>query len=154
MKVYITEYLLIELENERWHCRRCNRDLGDARGNYKRELLVYDRDPREIHKPLLNPEKYDYTFSPDPNYTALLEYYCPGCGTMVEVEYTVPGHPPTHDIELDIDSLKLKAAQWADENNGEIPLPETLHRPRYPRPEHIHGHKKAGETMVKSEHRS
>jgi acetone carboxylase gamma subunit len=140
MKIYITEYLCIELDTERWHCRRCDRELGDARDNYKRGLLVYDRDPREIHKPLIDPEKYDYTFSPDPEYTALLEYYCPGCGTMVETEYTVPGHPPTRDIDLDIDSLKQKAADWATANGGTIPLPEDLHRPRYPRPVEHHGH--------------
>jgi acetone carboxylase gamma subunit len=27
---------------------------------------------------------------------------------MFEVEYLPPGHPPTHDIELDIDALKAK----------------------------------------------
>jgi acetophenone carboxylase len=27
---------------------------------------------------------------------------------MVEVEYLPPGHPITHDIELDIDKLKKK----------------------------------------------
>jgi acetone carboxylase gamma subunit len=41
----------------------------------------------------------------------ILEYYCAGCGTMVETEYLPPGHPPLHDIELDIDALKL---QWKD----------------------------------------
>jgi len=30
---------------------------------------------------------------------------------MVETEYLPPGHPPLHDIELDIDALKL---QWKD----------------------------------------
>jgi len=140
MFVYITEYLAIDLDTERWHCRRCNHDIGDARDNYKRGLLVHDRDPREVHKPLIDPEKYDYTFSPDPDYTALLEFYCPGCGTMVETEYTVPGHPPTRDINLDIDSLKRKAAQWAAENDGEIPLPESLQRPRFKRPAHHHDH--------------
>jgi hypothetical protein len=30
---------------------------------------------------------------------------------MVEAEYLPPGHPPLHDIELDIDALK---AQWKD----------------------------------------
>lgn len=140
MKVYITEYLCIELDTERWHCRRCAQDLGDARDNYKRGLLVYDRDPREIHKPLIDADKYNYTFSPDPAYTALLEYYCPGCGTMVETEYTIPGHPPTRDINLDIDSLKRKATQWAAANDGVVPLPEDLQRPRFVRPDPHHGH--------------
>lgn len=140
MLAYITEYLSIELDTERWHCRRCERDLGDARDNYKRGLVVYDRDPREIHKPLIDDGKYDYTFSPDPAYTALLEYYCPGCGTMVETEYTIPGHPPTRDINLDIDSLKKKAAGWAANNGGEVPTPESLQRPRFVRPAHKHNH--------------
>lgn len=30
MKVYITEYLAIELDAERWHCRRCDQDLGGS----------------------------------------------------------------------------------------------------------------------------
>jgi len=110
MKVLITEYLRIDLDQERWECRVCDHDLGTARGNYKEGLLVYDRDPREIHKPLLDPTKYTFTFSPNPRWCRILEYYCPSCGTMVETEYTVPGHPPTHDIDLDIDALKI---QWA-----------------------------------------
>ena len=139
MMINITEYLGINLEAERWICRRCGHDLGDARGNYKEGLLVYDRDPTEIHKPLIDNQKYEYTFSPDPSWTALLEYYCPNCGTMMETEYTVPGHPPTRDIELDIDSLKIKAAQWAHDNGGDIPSPESLHRPRFKRKVHTHG---------------
>ncbi|HET9692761.1 MAG TPA: acetone carboxylase subunit gamma [Steroidobacteraceae bacterium] len=109
MKVLITEYLRIELDTEQWECRRCGHELGDARDNYKRGLLVYDRDPREIHKPLLDPKLYDRTYSPDPAWCRILEYYCPQCGTMVEVEYLPPGHPPVRDIEFDIDALK---EQW------------------------------------------
>jgi len=110
MKVAITEYLRIDLESEQWECRRCERELGGARRNYKEGLLVYHRDPREIHKPLLDPRLYSKTFAPNPKWCAILEYYCPGCGTLIEAEYTVPGHAPVHDIELDIDVLK---AQWA-----------------------------------------
>lgn len=111
MKVLITEYLRIDLATERWECRRCDRDLAGARDNYKRGLLVYDRDPREIHKPLLDPKLYQRTYSPDPQWCRILEYYCPSCGTLMETEYLPPGHPPLHDIELDIDALKL---QWRD----------------------------------------
>lgn len=111
MKVFITEYLRIDLATENWECRRCDAVLFDARDNYKRGLLVYDRDPREIHRPLLSTEKYDRTFAPNPTWCRILEYYCPQCGTMMEVEYLPPGHPPIRDIELDIDALKV---QWAD----------------------------------------
>ena len=49
-------------------CRRCGHVHGSARDNYKRGLLVYDRDPREIHKPLLDTRLYARTYSPDPDW--------------------------------------------------------------------------------------
>jgi len=106
MKVAMTEYLAIDLEKEMWCCRRCDRELISAQRNYKEGLLVYARDPREIHRPILDPQKYAYTFAPDPDWVQIVEYYCPGCGTMVEVEYLPPGHPPLHDLQFDIDALK------------------------------------------------
>jgi acetone carboxylase gamma subunit len=111
MRVLITEYLRIDLDSEMWECRRCGKALFNARDNYKRGLLVYDRDPREIHKPLLDTKLYQRTYSPDPAWCRILEYYCPQCGTMMETEYLPPGHPPIRDIELDLDALKL---QWKD----------------------------------------
>lgn len=111
MKVLITETLRLDLGTEQWECRRCGHAHGNARENYKRGLLVHDRDPREIHKPLLDPTRYARTYSPDPDWCRILEYYCPECGVLVEAEYLPPGHPPLFDIELDIDALK---AQWAE----------------------------------------
>ena len=73
-------------------------------------MRVYNRDPSEIHRPLLDPKKYERTYSPDPTWCRILEYYCPQCGTMCEVEYLPPGHPPLRDIELDIDVLSADAA--------------------------------------------
>ena len=105
-RVAITEYLEIDLESERWHCRSCGHDIAPARTNYKEGLLVYDRDPTEIHKPILDPAKYAFTYAPDPAWCRIIEFYCPGCATMIEVEYLPPGMPITHDIELDIDKLK------------------------------------------------
>ncbi|QHS09280.1 acetone carboxylase subunit gamma [Sinimarinibacterium sp. NLF-5-8] len=111
MNVLITENLRINLDTEQWECRHCDTALHSARDNYKRGLLVYDRDPREIHKPLLDPDKYTLTYAPNPDWCRILEYYCRHCGVMIETEYLPPGHPPIHDIELDIDALK---AQWKD----------------------------------------
>lgn len=133
MRVLITENLRIDLDKELWECRHCDTALVSARENYKRGLLVYDRDPREIHKPLLDPSKYQFTYAPDPKWCRILEYYCPQCGTMVETEYLPPGHPPVHDIELDIDALK---AQWRDrEEVVEAPVGSEA-----PRHVHSHGH--------------
>ena len=139
MKVLVTEYLRIDLERETWECRRCDHEIGSARANYKEGLLVYDREPSEIHKPLLDPARYDFTFAPNPKWCRILEFYCPSCGTMVETEYTVPGHPPVHDIEFDIDALK---AQWANRK----PVVERTPGAEPPRQEghhhhhHHHGH--------------
>ena len=107
-RLAITEYLEMDLDLERWHCRRCGHDIGSARLPYKEGLLVYDRDPREIHRPILDETKYDYTYAPDPKWCRIIEFYCPECGTMMENEYLPPGHPLTHDLELDIDMLKEK----------------------------------------------
>ena len=118
MNVLITEYLRINLDTEQWECRCCNHVHGNARDNYKRGLLVADRDPTEIHKPLIDPNLYERTYSPDPMWCRILEYYCPQCGTLVETEYLPPGHPPLHDIELDIDALK---EQWKDREEVKEP---------------------------------
>lgn len=117
MKYIATEYLQINLDKETWECRVCEHELGSARENYKRFTKIYDRNPQEIHRPKLDPAKYEYTFSPDPNVCVIYEFYCPGCGTMMDVEYSVPGHMPLHDFELDIDSLKQKMQGQAPVTN-------------------------------------
>ena len=107
-RVAVTEYLEIDLGSETWHCRRCRRWLGSARGSYKQGCLVYPRDPQTLYPPQLEGERY--SFAPDPTLCLLVEFYCPGCGTLIETEALPPGHPPTHDIELDLDSLRARAA--------------------------------------------
>jgi acetophenone carboxylase len=101
----ITEYLDLDLEHERWLCNRCEHDLGAGRSNYKEGCLVKDRNPHEVHRPII---EGPYSFAPDPAWCKVVEFYCPGCGTMLEVEYLPPGHPITHDIEIDIDAIKKK----------------------------------------------
>ena len=102
-RIRMTEYLDLDVEEEMWYCNRCGRALISARENYKKGCLVHERDPREIHPPLLDAE---FNFSPDPEWVRIVEFYCPKCGTQIETEYLPPGHPITHDIELDLDSLK------------------------------------------------
>jgi acetone carboxylase, gamma subunit len=106
-KIRVTEYLDLDLGREEWSCNRCGQILGPARDSYKKGCLLYDRDPREVHNPIVEGK---FTFSPDPDWVRIVEFYCPGCGTQVETEYLPPGHPITWDIEIDIDSLKSKLA--------------------------------------------
>jgi acetophenone carboxylase len=99
----VTEYLDLDLDREQWMCNRCGHALGSARDNYKKGCLVHDRDPHEIH-PAIVPGSF--SFSPDPLWVRIVEFYCPDCGTQVETEYLPPGHPITHDIEIDVEQLK------------------------------------------------
>lgn len=110
-RIRFTENLDLDLNDEMWHCADCGHALISARTNYKRGCLVAERDPREIHRPILEGE---HTLSPDPNWIRILEFYCPGCGRQVETEYLPPGHPVTADIEVDIDALKHRL------QNGEL----------------------------------
>lgn len=106
MKVRVTEYLNIDLDNEMWCCERCDSELISAYENYKKGCLVSEKPLNEVHPPLTFDRSY--SFSPDPNFCRILEFYCPYCGVMIENEYLPPGHPITHDIELDIESIKRR----------------------------------------------
>jgi acetone carboxylase, gamma subunit len=104
----IGENLKIDLTHERWVCGRCERELGSAHQNVKHGLLVGERDPREIHPPLI--ENQPYTFAPNPEWVRILEFYCPGCGAQIETEYLPPGHPITNTTEIDLARLKQRLA--------------------------------------------
>lgn len=108
----IGENLQCDLDGEVWVCGRCQHTLGSAHENVKHGLLVGERDPREIHPPLL--ENQEYTFAPNPEWIRILEFYCPGCGVQIETEYLPPGHPITYTTEIDIAGLKQRLA------NGEV----------------------------------
>jgi acetone carboxylase gamma subunit len=108
--VQITEYLSVDLNTERWSCVVCGQDLGSAAGNYKEGCLVAARNPLEVHNPGVPYEPGGRAFGPDPEWVRIVEFYCPQCGTQVEVEYLPPGHPLTFDIELDIPALKRRFA--------------------------------------------
>ena len=103
----MTETMEIDLDRELWRCWRCAHEIGPARDNYKEGLLIYERDPTDIHRPPLDSSLYTSPCT-DPM-GAALEYYCPSSRVMIEVEYLPPGHPPVRDMEFDIDALKL---QW------------------------------------------
>ena len=107
MRRQITENVDLDLnldstEGWRWLCHDCGHDLGPAGENYKKGCLIAAREPTEVWRPHIDEA---YTFSYDPEWMRLVEFYCPGCGAMLELEVLPPGHPLTHDIELDLESL-------------------------------------------------
>lgn len=105
-KRQITEYLDLELESETWCCHRCGKEIISARENYKKGCLVFERDPWTVHPP--GDATHELSLAPNPKWCRIVEFYCPGCGAMIENEYLPPGHPITHDIELDIDAFKKR----------------------------------------------
>jgi acetone carboxylase gamma subunit len=109
MKFKMTEALDINLANETWCCRKCAHEIGPATGSYKQGLLVYARDPREVHQSIIDPTLYAQNFAPQPEWVRIVEYYCPNCALLVEAEYLPPGHPPVMDMHFDLDSLRAIA---------------------------------------------
>jgi acetophenone carboxylase len=108
MTLRITENLAIDLATEEWCCVACGHRLGSARANYKIGCLVAEVPLAEAHPPLVHGQVFSFT--PNADFCRLVEFYCPGCGTVIENEYLPPGHPLSHDIELDIDALKARHA--------------------------------------------
>ena len=102
-RIRFTEYLDLDLNDEHWYCHDCGTKLISARESYKKGCLVAERDPSEIHNPVVEGE---YTFAPDPEWVRILEFYCPNCSR--QIENLPPGHPVTVDIEVDLDSLKAR----------------------------------------------
>jgi len=119
-RIRFTEGLDLDIEEESWYCNRCGYRLGSARENYKKGTLVYERDASEIY-PQVTEARYD--FSPNKDWTRILEFYCPGCGLLLDVENLPPGHPITHDIEPNIDKLKTKLKKGSFKiENGRLRL--------------------------------
>ena len=120
-RIRMTEYVDLDLDREMWVCNRCDRDLISAHESYKRGCLLYNRNPQEVHRPHMDAP---YNFSPDPEWVRIVEFYCPGCGTQLDTEYLPPGHPITHDIEIEISRLKSRlAAGELVINAGKLSVP-------------------------------
>lgn len=115
MNKRITETLDLDPAARRWRCHDCGADLGPASDNYKTHTLVRARHPHEVWQPLVDEP---YTFSYDPGWMRLVEFYCPGCAVLMDVEVLPPGHPITHDVELDLDALDSFAARDAAPGQG------------------------------------
>jgi acetone carboxylase gamma subunit len=118
-RLHVAEYVELDVDTERWHCRSCGHDLGSARKDYKRGLLVGERDPSEVHPPGFDGR---YTFAPNGEWVRIVEFYCPGCARQVETEYLPPGHPLTRDTEIDVDALqaRLAAGEARIGDNGKL----------------------------------
>jgi acetone carboxylase gamma subunit len=79
----------------------CGYEFGDYRINWKLNAVVYVRDTAkkldEIYPGMLKGCR--------PELNEIREFYCPNCGTQLEVESVPPGYPITFDFLPDLDSF-------------------------------------------------
>ncbi len=74
-------------------CSGCGFVYGPASHNFKYNCLVYERDPEEIHPP-------ERKMAPDKEWCMYREFYCPGCGSQVEVEVCPHGASIMSNYEI------------------------------------------------------
>lgn len=79
---------------------RCGHEFGDYRVNWKLSANIYVRDTEEKLK-----EVYRGIEQPDPGWTQIREYSCPGCGSQLEVEAMPRGAPPDFEFLPDLDTF-------------------------------------------------
>lgn len=79
---------IVEKDGEKIVKCTCGQEFGDYRRNWKESALVYARDTEEKLE-----EIYRGPRKPDPNWAIIREFYCPGCGTQLEVETVMPHYP-------------------------------------------------------------
>ncbi|MBN1228103.1 MAG: hydantoinase B/oxoprolinase family protein [Deltaproteobacteria bacterium] len=89
----LTPYVNIAEDEDRKivTCNVCNFAFCEEEENYKLYCLIYERDTSEIHG--------DADGYPN-DWCVYREFYCPGCGTQIDVETIVPGAPIVHDIKF------------------------------------------------------
>jgi N-methylhydantoinase B len=93
---HLTASLDLRREDDGVHlaCSRCGADLGSSRGNYKDRCVRHDADITAA-----NPNLGDYRRYIDER-PVFRQFFCPGCGALVENEVARESDPVLHDIEL------------------------------------------------------
>jgi acetone carboxylase gamma subunit len=91
---------IVQKGSERIVKCRCGQEFGDYRVNWKLEALIYVRDDEKSLEGV-----YRGREQPDPQWIQVREYYCPGCGTQLEVEAVPRGTPPDFEFLPDLDTF-------------------------------------------------
>lgn len=79
---------------ERIVCRHCGENICSRDRNYKRHLLSAVRSVEEAGPKINSPEEFV------DDEIEFRQYYCPGCGTLVENEFLPSGHDPIQDKSI------------------------------------------------------
>src|SRR5262249_49450518 len=93
---HLTDGLDLRREKDGAHaaCARCAADLGAVRGNYKERCVRRDADIGAA-----NPNIGDWRRYIDER-PVFRQFFCPGCGALIENEVARESDPILHDIEL------------------------------------------------------
>jgi acetone carboxylase gamma subunit len=92
---------IVEKGNEKVVKCSCGHEFGDYKINWKLNALVYSRDTEEKLE-----EIYRGPRKPDPSWFQIREYYCPQCGTQLEVESVPPLYPVVFSFLPDFEAFE------------------------------------------------
>jgi N-methylhydantoinase B len=94
----ITDNLEVRKENGSLHtaCAKCAADLGPVRENYKDHAVRADNEITAA-----NPNVGDWRRYIDER-PVFRQFFCPGCGALLENEIAREGDPVLRDVELDM----------------------------------------------------
>jgi N-methylhydantoinase B len=92
----VSEYVAVRLDGSKPHltCSRCATDLGPSTGNYKDGCLREDNPISHSNPHARNPERF---IDAEPVFR---QFFCPGCGGLIENEIATTDEPLLADIEL------------------------------------------------------
>ena len=92
----LTDNLALKRSRGKVHmcCAKCDADLGPVRGNYKDRCLMEEQEVNAA-----NPHIGDYKRYIDEK-PVWRQFFCPGCGTLIENEVAKAGDPVLADIEV------------------------------------------------------
>ena len=122
MRIHECLNIVEQGENFAIACRKCNQDFGLADRNYKDACFynIVDKD--------------DLTELPPPSGRHSLgryvEYYCPGCATLLEVETTVPHVEAVIEPVWDIEIAPASIRNAAEQARRSVPSAAEMRSPR------------------------
>ena len=106
----VTDALQIRLDGRTPHhcCARCNADLGPTDGNYKDHCLREDKPVRHATPLAGDPHRY---IDAEPVFR---QFFCPGCGGLIENEIAIATDPVLRDIEVIVDESIAERREAAE----------------------------------------
>ena len=92
----LTASITLHREADGMHqgCRACGTDLGRVTTNYKLACVSADREVRDAVPLASDPSNFLDAVP------VFRQFYCPGCGTLIENEVALTGDPVLRDIEI------------------------------------------------------